>query len=70
MSDLDDADMILVLRNHIRRTHRTQNIAARAWGVTPAFVSMILNGHKAATDAILAEAGLERVVTYRRKKSR
>lgn len=55
-----------LLATHIAHKYRTQASAAKAWGVSPAFVSMVIRGTKLPTAAILADAGLRRVVQYRR----
>jgi hypothetical protein len=59
------------IRAHIARKYKTQLAAAEAWGLSPAFVNMVLNGKKSPSPKMLEDAGLERVepvVTYRRKK--
>ena len=68
---MKDDQMRLELRAHIAGKHKTQDAAAKAWKLSPAFVSMVLKGKKSPTVKMLEDAGLERVepvVTYRRKK--
>lgn len=57
-------DIAAEMRAHVARHYRTQLAAAAAWGVSAAFVSAVLNGHKRPTDAMLAEIGFARVVSY------
>ena len=56
------ADM---LRGHIRRAHKTQAAAARAWGCSPAFVAKVMNGYSAPTDRMLDDAGIVLVPMWR-----
>lgn len=61
-------DITTELRVHIARYYRTQTAAAKAWGVSTAFVSAVLSGAKSPTAWMLDEAGFKRVVTYVRVK--
>jgi hypothetical protein len=54
-------DVVVELRACIARKYVTQSAAARAWGVSDAFVSAVLKGHKKPTQQMLDEAGLKRV---------
>lgn len=62
-------DIIEALRAHIVERHRNQSNAARAWGVSPTFVHLVLKGVKRPNDTMLAEMGLERVVIYRKREA-
>lgn len=57
-------DLLPELRAHVARKYVKQNRAAEAWGVSCAFVSAVLTGRKEPTAAILADAGIKRIVTY------
>jgi len=59
-------DLLPELGAHIKHKYVRQKAAALAWGVSDAFVSAVLNGKKRPTEAILADAGLVRVVVYKR----
>lgn len=52
-------NLLPFLRAHVASKYETQAEAARRWGVSPTFVSMVLSGTKHPTAAILADAGLE-----------
>jgi hypothetical protein len=59
------------LRLHIVKKHGRQSAAAKAWGVSGGFVSMVLRGKKTPTETMLKEIGLKRVqpeVRYVRRK--
>lgn len=62
-----EIDLLPELRAYVARTYKRQCVAAKAWGVSDAFVSAVLTGRKQPTAAILDEVGLVRVVTYQRK---
>lgn len=56
----------------IRRTAKeagTQTVLAERLGISSAYLSDVLNGRKDPGESILAPLGLERVVTYRRKRA-
>jgi len=57
-------DILRVLRAHVARKYGKQIRAAEAWGVSPVFVSRVLSGQKQPTEAILADAGIQRNITY------
>jgi hypothetical protein len=61
-------DIIEELRTHIARKYTTQKAAAEAWGVTAQFVTNVLKGRSAPTDAMLKDAGYEFAKVYVRKK--
>ena len=61
-------DIITEIRRAADRAG-TQKALAEQLGVSPAYLSDVLNGRKDPGDAILEPLGLERVVTYRRKRS-
>lgn len=64
-----DADQVrTLLREHIRHRYGSQAEAGRIWGLSAAFVNMVLLGHKLPNDVMLAEVGLERIVTYRKAR--
>jgi predicted transcriptional regulator len=60
-----------LLGAYIAEHHRTQAEAARVWGVSSAFVSMVMQGDKLPTAVMLDAIGIERVVTvtYRFKEA-
>lgn len=55
-------DMILL---HIEIKYGTQTEAARAWGVTPPFVSKVCSGQRTPTDQMMKDARIELVARYR-----
>jgi hypothetical protein len=61
MSENEIADEIL---HHVLKRYGTKEKAAQAWGVSTAFVSMVTNGKKRPTQAILSEVGYRKVVSY------
>lgn len=64
-------EMCVELRVHIIRKYGTMSEAAKQWGMSVAFVSAVVNGHKRPNQAMLDDMGVERVEvpeTYRRKK--
>lgn len=63
---LDAVAVRTLLREHIARRYGTMASAARAWGVTASFVSLVLRGGRPPTAVMLADLGLERTVLYRR----
>jgi hypothetical protein len=59
------------VKRHIRRRYKTQVAAARAWGVTPAFVNMVVQGIKNPTEIMLQEMGvLRKTIYYRERRGR
>lgn len=62
-------DLLPELRAHVSRKYRCQKIAAKAWGVSAPFVSMVLAGRKSPTPQILEDAGIVRTVSYQWRKS-
>lgn len=63
-------DILEELRAHIARKYKRQIRAAEAWGVTPAFVSLVLQGKKKPNATMLEDVGFEAVqspVRYVRK---
>lgn len=59
-------DPLALLRARIEAAN-SQKLAADALGVSEAYLSDIVRGHKAPGPKILNALGLERVVTYREK---
>jgi lambda repressor-like predicted transcriptional regulator len=51
-----------------RRNGRTIAALSRELGVSPAYLSDVLNGNREPGPKIIDALGLERVVTYRKKK--
>lgn len=49
------------VRMHIARCYKTQTKAAAAWAVSPNFVSQVVRGKAAPTQAMLTEMGIARV---------
>ncbi len=60
-------DITEAMRAHVKVKYVKQCVAAAEYGVSSAFVSAVLNGHKPPTRIMLDDAGIERVVTYRTK---
>lgn len=70
---INEIDIRDVVRKHIERVHKTQSAAAKHWGVSPAFVSAVLNGLKMMPDYMANDAGYEivqRVAEWRRIKAK
>lgn len=65
---IDEANLLPELRAHVARKYHKQCHAAKAWGLSDAFVSAVLTGRKPPTQAILDDAGLIRVISYHRKE--
>lgn len=63
-SDLDARDILK------QRVGNSQVAWAKANGVSPAYVSDVLAGRREPGKLVLDALGLERVVTYRRKKEK
>lgn len=56
---LKEVDIRDVVRKHITKKYGTQRAAAKAWNVTPNYVSMVLNGSRVMPDFMANEAGYE-----------
>lgn len=56
-----DADELL---RYIRSMHGTQNEIASELGVSVSYLSLLLNGHREANEAVLESLKLKRVLTY------
>lgn len=54
-------DIKAELRAHIARKYGKQKGAAVAWGVSSAYVSLVLSGIKPPNETMLADAGFKRV---------
>lgn len=61
-------NVTLILRQHIE-TAGSQKAAARLLGVSETYISDVIRGRKEPGPSILDPLGLERVVTYRRKRN-
>lgn len=61
-------DIIAVVRRACREAGDQQTLA-RQLGVSPAYISDVLNERKEPGPKILDPLGYERVVTYRRRKA-
>ncbi len=61
-------DILRVIREEVDRAGSQKDLAARI-GVSPTYISDVLNERKEPGEGILEPLGLERVVTYRRKKA-
>lgn len=61
-------DILRVIRDEVNRAGSQKDLAAKL-GVSPTYISDVLNERKEPGEAILEPLGLERVVTYRRKKA-
>lgn len=66
---MSGAEVLAMLRDHIAHRYGTQAEAARMWGVSSSFVSMILHGKKFPTERMLTELGIERVITITYRKT-
>ena len=60
---MTEAEALEHVWRHFRVTYRRQQDAAKALGVSDAFISAVLTGRKPIPDYILAEAGLRREVS-------
>ncbi len=63
---MTEADARAALRAAVN-AYGTQRKAAEAYGVSQAFLSDMLNGHRNVSERILARLKLERVVIIRRR---
>jgi DNA-binding transcriptional regulator YdaS (Cro superfamily) len=61
-------DVVAMLRRECRKAG-SQAAWAQAHGLSAVYVSDVCSGRRAPAAAILTALGLERVVTYRRKKA-
>ncbi len=61
MGKRKEIDIRAVVRAYIAKTYTTQAAAARAWKVSPSFVSAVLSGEKMVPDYMANEAGYELV---------
>lgn len=61
-------DVIKLIRSEAAK-HGTQKALADHLGISDAYLSDVLNGRKDPGEAILGPLGVERVVTYRRKRN-
>jgi hypothetical protein len=61
-----EMDPLPILRDLIVARYGTQAEAARQWRVSPNVVSDVLKGRRAPYLKMLAEAGLKRVLVYRK----
>ncbi len=68
MAKKEALDILTELRVHIARKYKTQSAAAKKWGCSPAFVSMVLGGEKDPTDWMLADMGYEKTTETSYKK--
>lgn len=59
------ANPLKMLRDQLKTT--TQSTLAASIGISPQFLSQILNGERNPSDAVLNFLGLEKVVRYRPK---
>lgn len=60
-------DILRVIRDEVNRAGSQKDLAAKL-GVSPTYISDVLNERKEPGQGILEPLGLERVVTYRKKK--
>lgn len=71
MRKLEEVDIRAVVKAHVKKKYGTQVAAAAAWGLSPAYVSDVLNGHRMMPDVMANDAGYEivqRVAEWRRIK--
>lgn len=57
MGKRKEIDIRAVVRAHIVNKYGTQSAAARAWEVSPSFVSAVLSGDKMMPDYMANDAG-------------
>jgi hypothetical protein len=62
-------DYVAEIRRYIRMNHKNMSHAARAIGVSPAFLSAVIRRNKKPSDKVMEAVGIERrtVVAYFRK---
>lgn len=53
---------------YLKKRGYTQYQIADKWGVSPAYLSLVLNGHRPITGIMLEHARVEKFVSYRRIK--
>ncbi len=65
---MKEKQFLKLFKSHITDNHDTQADAARTWGVSPQYVSMVVNGMKAPNALMLADMGYTRgrtaLITY------
>jgi plasmid maintenance system antidote protein VapI len=61
---MNKEDMLKKLKGFIYSEFGTAKKYAEHKGVTPAFVSAVLNGNKSATEDMLSDIALKKSVTY------
>ena len=66
---MSQLDFIELFRLHVWRNHKTMQNYAESIGVSKAFVSKVANGHSQPTEQILESMGLEKVITYQKKRA-
>lgn len=60
-----------MIEGHIRAQHGgwgTQAAAAKAWGVTATFISLVVAGKRLPNEKMMADAGIELVAVYTHKR--
>jgi hypothetical protein len=65
---LTEAEFLSVLRDRVAG-YATQKDAAQAWGISPQYLSDVLNNGRAPGEKILRAIGWERVEMYRMTKA-
>lgn len=60
-------DPNIVIRNRLRL--QSQKELAAELGISPGFLGDIVQGRRPPSDRVIGALGLERVVTYRRKRA-
>lgn len=69
---MTEAQFIIKLERYIKHKYIRAGIAAKKWGVSPQFVSKVLNFHSSPTQVMLDDIGYKRetrkVVTYKEDK--
>jgi transcriptional regulator with XRE-family HTH domain len=68
MHDPQKYDPVKMLRQCIARDGGTQADLAKDIGISPQFLSEILNGVRKASDVVLDFLGLEKIIVYRPKR--
>lgn len=56
---MTEQKFLKLLKQHIFNKHGTQSAAATHWGLSNAYVSLVVNGVKTPSDVILKDMGLK-----------
>ena len=62
------ADVRKELKKYIKENYGKPSVASRMWGVSPSYVTYMINGKRSIPALVLKEMGFETEVVYRRVK--